>query len=128
MSPNTQQIGQWIDQAIAQTKVYDLHTHLYPPSFGKLNLWGIDELVTYHYLIAETLRITDTPYDTYWAMPQQQRADLIYRTLFTENAPISEACRGVLTVLKRMGLEMGSKTLEQYREFCRSFTAESYAD
>lgn len=128
MTPTNSQIGQWIDQAIAQTKVYDLHTHLYPPNFSKLNLWGIDELVTYHYLIAETLRITDTPYQAYWAMPQTQRADLIYRTLFVENAPISEACRGVLTVLKRFGLQLGHKTIQQYREFCRSHTPDAYAD
>ena len=26
--------------------VIDMHTHLYPPGFGDLMLWGIDELVT----------------------------------------------------------------------------------
>ena len=31
----------------------DLHTHLFPPSHGALMLWGVDELLTYHYLIAE---------------------------------------------------------------------------
>jgi hypothetical protein len=34
-------------------EVVDLHTHLFPPSHGQLMLWGIDELLTYHYLIAE---------------------------------------------------------------------------
>jgi hypothetical protein len=33
--------------------VIDLHTHLLPPSHGGLMLWGVDELLTYHYLIAE---------------------------------------------------------------------------
>jgi hypothetical protein len=33
--------------------VIDLHTHLLPPSHGALCLWGIDELLTYHYLVAE---------------------------------------------------------------------------
>lgn len=36
-----------------QVQVVDLHTHLFPPSHGRLMLWGIDELLTYHYLIAE---------------------------------------------------------------------------
>ena len=30
-----------------------VHTHLLPPEHGKLMLWGIDELLTYHYLVAE---------------------------------------------------------------------------
>lgn len=34
-------------------EVVDLHTHLFPPSHGALMLWGVDELLTYHYLIAE---------------------------------------------------------------------------
>lgn len=35
-------------------RVIDLHTHLLPPSHGSLLcLWGIDELLTYHYLVAE---------------------------------------------------------------------------
>ena len=51
------QINQWVDQAIASTPVYDLHTHLYPANFGRFMLWGIDELLTYHYLIAETIRV-----------------------------------------------------------------------
>lgn len=33
--------------------VIDLHTHLLPASHGALCLWGIDELLTYHYLVAE---------------------------------------------------------------------------
>ena len=35
-------VSQWVDLAVASTPVYDLHTHLYPPSFGSLMLWGID--------------------------------------------------------------------------------------
>jgi len=40
---------------VDSTRVVDVHTHLYPASFGGLLLRGIDELLTYHYLIAETL-------------------------------------------------------------------------
>jgi hypothetical protein len=36
-----------------QVEVVDLHTHLFPPTHGALMLWGIDDLLTYHYLIAE---------------------------------------------------------------------------
>jgi hypothetical protein len=122
------QINQWVDQAIAQTPVYDLHTHLYPANFGQLCLWGIDELLNYHYLIAETLRVTDLPYDQFWAMPQRQQNDLIWSELFVKRAPISEACRGVLTVLSRLGLPLGPANLKDYRAFFKDQKVGTYID
>lgn len=111
------QIAQWVDDAITRTPIYDLHTHLYPADFGPYMLWGIDELLTYHYLIAETVRATNIPYPKYWAMTQRQQADLNWRTLFIERAPVSEACRGVVTVLHKMGLDLSGKNLDDYRDW-----------
>lgn len=122
------QMNRWVDAAVASTPVYDLHTHLYPPNFGKLNLWGIDELVTYHYLIAESTRAGDITYEKYWLMSQKEQADFIWKTLFLDRAPISEACRGVLTVLNKLGLDVASKNLDSYREFFRSQSPEEYVD
>jgi hypothetical protein len=113
-------ITQWVDQAIDQTPALDVHTHLYPPSFGAFNLWGVDELLTYHYLIAETIRASDVSYDKYWSINQQQQADLIWKTLFIERAPVSEACRGVLTTLGKLGLDLSSRDLNSYRVFFKS--------
>ena len=45
-----------VEQVIAQTPVDDIHTHLYDPAFGELLLWGIDDLLVYHYLVAEGFR------------------------------------------------------------------------
>src|SRR5215213_10100758 len=98
-APQPAPVDQWVDDAVASTPVYDLHTHLYPPNFGPLMLWGIDELLTYHYLIGEAVRASGIPYGDFWAMHQGRQAEFIWRTLFVERAPISEACRGVLTVL-----------------------------
>lgn len=121
-------IDQWIDQAISSTPVYDLHTHVYPANFANYMLWGIDELLTYHYLVAETMRFTSMPYEQYWNMNKTQQADLIWKTLFVEHAPISEACRGVLTVLNRLGLDVGARDLKTYREFFRSQKPAEYFD
>ena len=41
---------------VNSTYVTDVHTHIFPPAFKHLCLFGIDELLTYHYLVAETLR------------------------------------------------------------------------
>jgi hypothetical protein len=124
-------LDQWVDDALASTPVYDLHTHLYPPNFGPLMLWGIDELLTYHYLIGEAVRASAVAYDDFWAMPQGRQAEFIWRTLFVERVPISEACRGVLTVLRRLGLDVSApsaKSLDRYREFFRDQHPQSYTD
>lgn len=121
-------IAPWVDQAIASTPVYDIHTHLYPANFGKFMLWGIDEMLTYHYLIAEVFRLSDVSYDQFWKMPQAQQAELIWKTLFIDNAPVSEACRGVLTVLKRLGLDLAHRNLNSYRDHFRAMKPEDYVE
>ncbi len=126
--PAAAEISRWVKDAVEQTAVYDLHTHLYPPNFGKFMLWGIDELLTYHYLIAETIRASDVTYDAFWSMTQQQQADLIWQTLFVDHAPLSEACRGILTVLNKLGLEPGPDGLREYRNFFKSQKPEAYLD
>src|SRR5690242_1062542 len=108
-------IANWVRNAVDHVPVHDLHTHLFPPAFRKLMLWDIDDLLTYHYLIAETLRLSDVPYDTFWSLDKCSQAELIWRTLFLENAPLSEACRGVLTVLNRLGIDASARDLDAIR-------------
>ncbi|MES2570624.1 MAG: glucuronate isomerase, partial [Verrucomicrobiota bacterium] len=57
-----------VGDIVQQTPVYDIHTHLYDPAFGELLLWGIDDLLTYHYLIAEGFRWFDMPEERFWAL------------------------------------------------------------
>ena len=42
-----------VRKAVAEQPVVDLHTHLLPQSFDEMMLWGVDELLTYHYLVCE---------------------------------------------------------------------------
>jgi len=124
--------------------VTDMHTHLYAPGFGTpvanatgpvdpagLLLWGLDELVTYHYLVAEVYRVvpaTTLPYESFWKMTKQQQADHIWKHLFVERSPISEACRGVLTTLQKLGLDPNEKSLDAYRPFFKSQDPSKYID
>ena len=109
-----------IEQALAQTAFIDIHTHLFSPAFEGLGLWGIDELLTYHYLEAELFRFSPvTPLD-YFALNKQQQADLIWRTLFVENAPVSESARGVIAVLNAFGLPTTAADLREARQFFRA--------
>ena len=75
-----------------------MHTHLYPPTFGTpvanatgqtdpagLMLWGIDELVTYHYLVAEVYRVvpaTNLPYEQFWKMSKTRAGRPYLETSF----------------------------------------------
>ena len=68
MIESNMMLRETIDRAVAEAQITDVHTHLYSPSFGDMLLWGIDELVTYHYLIAETFRWLDIPYEDFWEM------------------------------------------------------------
>lgn len=45
------------------TPVTDIHTHLYDPAFRNLLAWGIDDLLTYHYLVAESFRHCTMPHE-----------------------------------------------------------------
>lgn len=121
-------LGPIVRSAVNDVKITDVHTHLFSPQFGDLLLWGIDDLLTYHYLIAEVFRYIDIPYESYWRMSKQEQADLIWKTLFVENSPYSEACRGVLTVLSKLGLDVSARDLSEYRDYFRSRTVDEYVD
>jgi hypothetical protein len=115
--PDTLEVA--VTDVLAATPVIDMHTHLFAPGFGKLGLWGIDHLLTYHYLEAELFRFSKIRPEQYWALSITQRADLIWKTLFVENVPISEATRGVIAVLHALGLDTSAAALEPYRDFFR---------
>ena len=106
-----------VEEVVNQTPVIDIHTHLYPPQFGELNLYGIDELLTYHYLIAEMFRSARIAPEQFWRLEKRQQANLVWQTLFVENTPLSEAALGVVTVLSELGLDPNTENLENLREF-----------
>ncbi len=130
-------IEQLVNGAVASQSVTDIHTHCYAPKFGAapqpggLLLWGVDELVTYHYLVAEVFRVvpaTVLPYDMYWRMSKSEQADHIWQHLFVQRTPVSEACRGVLTTLNLLGLDPNEKTLEPYRRWFAGQDCDQYVD
>ncbi len=123
-----QNVKSVVDRAVNEVKVTDVHTHLYPAEFGDMLLWGVDELLNYHYLIAETFRFADVDYDAFWKMTKKEQAGLIWKTLFLENSPYSEACRGVLTVLNKLGLDPSTRDLDSYRSYFAAKTTEEYID
>jgi hypothetical protein len=108
-----------VADVLGSTSLLDVHTHLFSPEFGDLGLWGIDDLLTYHYLEAELFRFAPIRPEQYWKLSKTQRADLIWRTLFVENTPLSEATRGVVAVLQALGIESQIGSLERIRDYFR---------
>lgn len=139
-----QQIPAAVADALAAQPIVDLHTHLYPPGFGTpvanatgrtdpagLMLWGIDELITYHYLVAEVFRVvpaTKLPYEHFWKMTKQQQADHIWKHLFVERTPVGEACRGVITTLAKLGFDPSDRDLAKWRAWTAKQDPNEYVD
>ncbi len=116
---DSEELRRQVSEVVGAVPVFDMHTHLFAPEFGELNLSGIDELLTYHYLVAETFRSARVSYEEFWRMSKPEQADLVWRTLFVENTPVSEAARGVVTVLDAFGLDTAAEDLREAREFFR---------
>jgi hypothetical protein len=122
----SESLSKEILDAVDSTPLIDIHTHLYDPAFKSLLLWGIDELLVYHYLVAEAFRFIDLPYERFWSLSKTAQADLIWNALFLEHSPISEACRGVLTTLQLLGLDVKRRDLPALRQWFAAQTVEEH--
>ncbi len=122
----SEQILGEVQDVLASTQVIDIHTHLFSPAFGKIGLWGIDELLTYHYLESEFFRSSDQTPEEYWKLSKTERADAIWQALFVENSPISESTRGIIAVLNSFGLPTDASGLREARRFFASPSLEAH--
>lgn len=117
-----------VEIVVNSTPVMDAHTHLFPREFNDLCLYGIDELLTYHYLTAETFRSARIAYEEFWALSKRDQADLVWKTLFVDNTPTSEAAQGIISVLDAFGLDTRAPDLKEAREFFNSQSLAEHID
>ena len=122
----SEQILPVVEDVLSSTQFIDIHTHLFSPAFGKMGLWGIDELLTYHYLEAEFFRSSDTAPEEYWKLSKRERADAIWKALFLENSPVSEATRGIIAVMNAFGLPTDASGLKEARRFFEAVSIEEH--
>ncbi len=120
------QLSAQVEKIVQSTPIIDIHTHLYDPAFGKLLLWGIDDLLVYHYLVAEGFRHFDLPYHDFWGLSKTDQASMIWDALFIKHSPISEACRGVLTTLNAHGLDVKKRDLRKLRKWFTTQKSAAY--
>ena len=126
--PGGSELRRQVEEIVNGTPVVDIHTHLFAPQFGKMNLTGIDELLTYHYLIAEVFRSSKVNTEIFWRMTKSEQADLVWRSLFVENSPISEATRGIVTIISELGLNPNANDLTEAREFFAAYDTQELID
>ncbi|TYZ66927.1 hypothetical protein PybrP1_012239 [[Pythium] brassicae (nom. inval.)] len=124
------ELAAFVRSAVAQVEVIDVHTHLFPPSHGKLMLWGINELLTYHYLVAEYLMTAPIDIDEFNTYSKATQAALIWQHLFVDRSPMSEACRGVMTTIQALGLGdlLAKRDLAAIQRWFAAQDPEEYVD
>ena len=103
-------------RTVDATPVVDMHTHLFAPQFGALARSGIDDLLTYHYLVAELMRVSDIGPQRFRALSRAAQADTVWEALFVRNTPVSEATRGVVAVFTALGLNPAAGDLREARD------------
>lgn len=61
--------------------------------------------------------------ETFYAKTKKEQADIIWKALFVDRTPISEACRGVITTLVALGLqkEVDDRDLNAIRSFYSTY-------
>lgn len=115
-----------VDKYIYNTPVCDVHTHLFPASPGGFLLYGIDEMLTYHYLIVEYFRYSDKSYKWFFSLTKKKQAEGIWDSLFVKNTPISEVAQGIITTLKMLGIDPNEKDLSKIRSYFDDIKIEEY--
>jgi len=124
---NKNNLKEIITKKLEDAPIYDIHTHIYDESFKDLLLWGIDELLVYHYLLAEAYRYNPIGYEKLWAMSKSERAEYVWKTVFIDHTPISESALGLLTCLKEIDCPI-SRDLNEIRDYFKNFTTSEYID
>ena len=114
------ELREHVQLAAATAPVFDVHTHLFPPGFDSLFLQGIDDLLNYHYLIAEFFRSAKISHSNFWRLSKTERADLVWQTMFIESTPLSEAASGIVSILQSFELDPRAADLTEARAFFSS--------
>jgi len=85
--------------------VTDIHTPVRPGD-RPLLLWGVDELLTYHYLVAEVFRReAELDYDAFWPCRRRPGRSDLAGAFRPAVAAFPRHAAGVLTVLQALGID-----------------------
>ena len=123
-----QRWNQKVSRVLSKGGTIDIHTHLYGSRFGSLVSWGIDDQLTYHYLVAEAFRVLKLPPADFYALPKSRQAELVWDALFVGQSPLSEATIGLVTTLNALGLDPRKEGLAGIRRWYASRDRSRFID
>lgn len=112
------QLPEAVSQEVDAAEAIDVHTHLFAAPSPALQ-FGIDALLTYHYVVAQYLAVADVTADAFLSLPVPRQAEAVWRGLFVERSPLSEPCRGILSTLHALGMheEVAARDLPAIRRW-----------
>ncbi len=116
--------------AVHTTPAVDIRVFAKPGSLALPGVSGIDALLTTPQILAEFFRrrgfgrgnspdeqAADAAHRAYaQSLTRRELADIVWRLLFVDNAPLSEPCRIVLTSMGLLGLDVASGDLHRLRD------------
>lgn len=108
-----------------ELKIVDFHTHLFPKSFQDFNLNGIENILNYHYLHAEYLKLNLMTVEEFFNLTSREKAKNIWEELIIKRAPFSEATKGVLTILNKLKIPL-NLTYEELEKYCPNIDSNDY--
>eukprot|EP00811_Abedinium_folium_P006597 NODE_1607_length_2423_cov_4.755226.p1 GENE.NODE_1607_length_2423_cov_4.755226~~NODE_1607_length_2423_cov_4.755226.p1 ORF type:complete len:697 (+),score=216.42 NODE_1607_length_2423_cov_4.755226:242-2092(+) len=104
-------------EEVESAQIVDMHTHIFGPGYGAQMVFGIDAMLTYHYLVYEYLSCASQTSEDFYSLPVSKQAECVWQALFVDASPLSEHCRGVVTTLSALGLhkELAARDLGTIR-------------
>ncbi len=111
-------MGDWqyqIRRILIQTPITDIQTNLFDPAFTGLTRSGLDELLTVPELVGQTLRTQRFDPVQFSQADKSVQAATVWKTLFIDQTPISDATRSVLTTLQSFGLDINERNMDVLR-------------
>ena len=104
------EIAKIVRKLLIAKVLVDFHTHLFNPKMRDrkgepLLLSSLEDLLTYHYLVAEVLRVAGIAVVEWDKLSKRNKAMLVWDELFRRRSPLSEATLGVITALTALGLK-----------------------
>lgn len=121
------QLAEAVAQEVEACEAIDVHTHLFAACYGnQLMQYGVDAMLSRSEdlalacssdIVSQYLSIAEETPAQFQQLPRTTQAERVWRALFLERSPLSEACKGVLTTLAALGLqdEIANRDLDAIR-------------
>ncbi len=132
MSDFPEDMAKMVWDVVHGTTVIDVRCFISPPELTAGHATGVDALLSSKSILKEFFRrrslaepATQHSEENLSSLSQGEIADLVWRRLFLEQSPLSEATRVVLTTLGLFGMAVEKRDLNLFRD---EFAAMSAAD